>query len=175
MTLSDGSLEMNLYAKFDDGVRDGNVWRYRMPNFGNIKKVMVVVTNEQDLFASYGALIGPPLCNARNIMIKLWLHKRTGSIYSTVNTSLPPDIIISSPGELQMQVNEQLALSETRHPYRRHRYGHPGMTYGTDHFKIGALDIISTGCSEELGYAHWESRELDHIWIQIFGPDIGHA
>ena len=149
MTLNDGSFEMNLHGRFNTPTRVGNVWQYRLPSFGNITKVMVIVTNEQELFTSYGALIGPPLCNARNIVIKLWLHKREGSVYGAVNTTLPPDVIISSPGELQMQINEELARSDARHPHRTNRYVHPGATYGEAHFKIGALEISSSGCSTE--------------------------
>jgi hypothetical protein len=174
MGITDGSLDLTLYDAFNpiDGTESSGRWLYKAPNFGNIKKVMVMVTNETNLYTQYYSLIGNPICDPRDVDIKLWFDVRQGSTYKKADTSLPPDVHISSPGMLQMDINERLTRKRTKHPYRPWKYEHEGNRYGEQHFRIGVLDISSGNCPQG---AHWVTRDFDHYQIWIFGPDIDHA
>jgi hypothetical protein len=171
MGLTDGSLDIAAYDALEENQISANKWQYELGSFGNINKVMVMVTNEKDLYTQYYSLIGKPICEPQNIVIKLWLQELVGSDYKPVNTSLPPEVVISSPGKLHMEINERLAKKRTKHPYRPWKYEHEGNGYAK-HFRIGVLDISSTNCPGTAGLAHWVTRDLDHYQIWIFGPDI---
>ena len=81
MGLTDGSLDFSLKDRFDPPagekitVNGVDRWRYKIPGFGNIKKVMVMVTNEQNLYTQYYSYIGKPMCDPSNFVIKLWLQE----------------------------------------------------------------------------------------------------
>jgi hypothetical protein len=177
MGLTDGSLDFSLYNAFDPIDGDdlgGGRWRYKIPGFGNIKKVAVMMTNEENLYVHYYANIGKPVCDPRNFEIKLWLQERMGSNYKPIDMTKPPEVVISSPGMLQIEINEKLARKRTKHPYRPWKYEHEGNGYSNNHFRIGALDITSSNCPEGAGSARWVTRDLDHYQIWIYGPDIPH-
>jgi hypothetical protein len=173
MTLSDGSLEINLYERFDidDGEQIGEKrWLYKKSSFGKIKKAMVMVTNEEDFITPYYSLFGPPFCNLENFQLKLWLQEKesASNAYKPISMSNPPDVIIGGDGMLQMEINEKLTKpSKSKHPYRPYKYEHQGESY-SQHFRVGAIELNSTTC----GLSRWITRDFDHYRIQIFGPDI---
>ena len=173
LELTDGSLEINMYERFDvdDGEQIGaRKWRYKKANFGNIKKVKIMVTNEVDLTLPYWCWYGPPYCTPQNVVVKIWLQEKESASnhYKPINMSLSPEIVVNGSGQLQLEINEKLAKNpKQKHPYRPYKYAHKGDGYG-EHFRIGGIEVSSSNC----GICRWTTRDFDHYQIQIFGPDI---